>query len=37
LKRPNGEPLPVTAWPERLAQDARRAPDRVVVDNIDAQ
>jgi hypothetical protein len=37
LKRPNGEWLPITSWPERLAQEARRPPGQVVVDSIDVQ
>ena len=37
LKRPNGERLPVTSWPERLAPESRRGPDQVVVDSVDAQ
>ena len=37
LKRANGEWLPVTSWPERLAEEARRAPDQVVVDTVEAQ
>ncbi len=37
LRRPGGEWLPVTKWPERLAQDARRSPGQVVVDSIDAE
>ena len=37
LRRPNGEWLPITSWPERLAQEARRAPGQVVVDTVDAE
>lgn len=37
LRRPNGEWMPVTRWPERLAEDARRPPGRVVVDSVDAR
>jgi hypothetical protein len=37
LKRANGEWLPVTSWPERLAEEARRAPHQVVVDTVDAR
>jgi 4-amino-4-deoxy-L-arabinose transferase-like glycosyltransferase len=33
---PDGPLLPVTAWPERLGQEARRLPNRVLVDSIQA-
>ena len=37
LRRPNGDWLPVTSWPERLGQEARRGSAQVVVESIDAQ
>ena len=37
LKRPTGEWLELTSWPERLAPDLRRGPAQVIVDTIDAQ
>jgi hypothetical protein len=37
VRRPNGEWLEITSFPERLAQEARRFPSRVVVDNVDAR
>jgi hypothetical protein len=37
VRRPSGDWLPVTAWPERLPEAARRAPGQVVVDIIDVQ
>jgi hypothetical protein len=37
LRRPNGEWLPITSWPERLAPQFRRAPDQVIVESIDAE
>ncbi|MBA2447250.1 MAG: hypothetical protein H0V51_04415 [Chloroflexi bacterium] len=37
LTRANGEWLPVTSWPERLAEEARRLPGQVVVETVDAQ
>lgn len=37
LDGPNGQPLGVTAWPERLAQDWRRGPDQVVVDGVNVE
>ena len=37
LRRPNGEWLPITSWPERLAAQSRRAPDQVIVESIDAE
>jgi hypothetical protein len=33
---PDGSLLPVTRWPERLSQEARRLPDRVLVDSVQA-
>jgi hypothetical protein len=37
VKRPNGEWLEITSFPERLAQESRRFPSRVVVDSVDAR
>ncbi len=37
LRRPNGEWLPITSWPERLGRESRRAPGQVVVDTVDAE
>jgi hypothetical protein len=37
LRRPNGEWLNVTSYPERLASDARVPPSFVVVDSVDAK
>jgi hypothetical protein len=37
VRRPNGEWLEITAFPERLDQTARRYPSRVVVDSVDAR
>jgi hypothetical protein len=37
VRRPNGEWLEITSFPERLADEARRYPSRVVVDNVDAR
>jgi hypothetical protein len=30
-------PVPVSAWPDRLSQDLRQYPDRVIVDNVQAR
>jgi hypothetical protein len=37
VRRPNGEWLEITAYPEKLAQESRRFPSRVVVDSVDAK
>ncbi|MGE3911956.1 MAG: ArnT family glycosyltransferase [Chloroflexota bacterium] len=37
VKRPNGEWLEITSFPEKLAKESRRYPSRVVVDNVDAR
>ncbi|MFN8636384.1 MAG: glycosyltransferase family 39 protein [Chloroflexota bacterium] len=37
VRRPNGEWLEITAFPERLAPESRRFPSRVVVDSVDAK
>jgi len=37
VRRPNGEWLEITSFPERLGQEARRYPSRVVVDSVDAR
>jgi hypothetical protein len=37
VRRPNGEWLDITAFPEKLAQESRRYPSRVVVDSVDAR
>lgn len=37
VRRPNGEWVEITSYPERLANEARRFPSRVVVDNVDAR
>jgi hypothetical protein len=37
LRRPNGDWLNVTSYPERLASDARVPPSLVVVDSVDAK
>ena len=37
VRRPNGEWLEITAYPERLSEDARRHASRVVVDSVDAR
>ena len=34
---PTGASTRVTAWPERLSQDLRQYPDRVIVDNVQAR
>ena len=33
---PDGPLLPVTSWPERLPQEARRLPNRVLIDSVQA-
>jgi hypothetical protein len=37
IRRPNGEWLEITSYPERLDPDARRFPSLVVVDSVDAK
>jgi hypothetical protein len=37
IRRPNGEWLEITAFPERLDPEARRYPSHVVVDSVDAR
>lgn len=37
LRRPNGEWLTITSYPERLATEARRPPGLVAVDNVDVK
>ncbi|MCC7372240.1 MAG: glycosyltransferase family 39 protein [Chloroflexi bacterium] len=37
VRRPSGEWVEITSVPERLAQEARRFPSRVVVDSVDAK
>ncbi|MCC6179053.1 MAG: hypothetical protein IT305_27400 [Chloroflexi bacterium] len=37
VRRPNGEWVDVTSYPERLTDEARQPPNQVVVESIDAQ
>ena len=37
IRRPNGEWLEITSFPEQLGREARRYPARVVVDSVDAR
>lgn len=37
LRRPSGEWVEITAYPERLAPEARKPPYHVIVDNVDAR